>query len=233
MASKTNWYKEAVVYQIYPLSYMDSNDDGMGDIPGIISKLDYIKDLGATAIWFSPLYKSPWKDYGYDIADYRAIHPAFGTMEDFEELVAECHKRGLKVIMDAVFNHTSDQHEWFKAALADKNSLYRNYYIIRPGRRNKKGELIPPTNWTSSFTGPAWDRIEGTDEYYLHLFAPEQPDLNWENPAVREEMADTLRFWLDKGVDGFRFDVFNMISKVYPFRDDKNPLRACTSSSRN
>ncbi len=225
MATKTNWYKEAVVYQIYPFSYMDSNDDGMGDIPGIISKLDYIKDLGATAIWFSPLYKSPWKDYGYDIADYRAIHPAFGTMEDFDELVAECHKRGLKVIMDAVFNHTSDQHEWFKAALADKNSPYRNYYIIRPGRRNKKGELIPPTNWTSSFTGPAWAHIEGTDEYYLHLFAPEQPDLNWENPAVREEMADTLRFWLDKGVDGFRFDVFNMISKVYPFRDDRNPVR--------
>ena len=224
MAVKTNWYKDAVVYQIYPLSYMDSNNDGMGDIRGIISKLDYIRDLGATAIWFSPLYPSPWKDYGYDIADYKAIHPAFGTMEDFEELLEECHKRGLKVIMDAVFNHTSDQHEWFRAALADKDSPYRDYYIIRPGRRNKKGDLIPPTNWTSSFTGPAWERIEGTDEYYLHLFAPEQPDLNWENPKVREEMADVLRFWLDKGVDGFRFDVFNMISKVYPLKDDKNPL---------
>ena len=224
MAVKTNWYKEAVVYQIYPLSYMDSNNDGMGDIRGIISKLDYIKDLGVTAIWFSPLYDSPWHDYGYDIADYRAIHPAFGTMEDFDELVAECHKRGLKVIMDAVFNHTSKDHAWFKAALADKNSPYRDYYIFRKGRRNKKGEIIPPTNWTSSFTGPAWEPILGTDEYYLHLFAPEQPDLNWENPRVREEMADILRFWLDKGVDGFRFDVFNMISKVYPLRDDKNPL---------
>ena len=225
MATKTNWYKEAVVYQIYPLSFMDSNNDGIGDIPGIISKLDYIKDLGATAIWFSPLYPSPWKDYGYDIADYKAIHPKFGTMEDFEELLDECHKRGLKVMMDAVFNHTSDQHEWFKAAIADKDSPYRDYYIIREGRRNKKGELMPPTNWTSSFTGPAWDRIPGTDEYYLHLFTPEQPDLNWENPKVREEMADVLRFWLDKGVDGFRFDVFNMISKVYPLRDDKNPFR--------
>ena len=224
MGAKTNWYKEAVVYQIYPLSFMDSNNDGMGDIRGIISKLDYIKDLGVTAIWFSPLYASPWKDYGYDIADYKAIHPAFGTMEDFDELLAECHKRGLKVMMDAVFNHTSDQHEWFKAALADKNSPYRDYYIIREGKRDKEGELIPPTNWTSSFTGPAWERIEGTDEYYLHLFAPEQPDLNWENPAVREEMVSVLRFWLDKGVDGFRFDVFNMISKVYPLKDDKNPL---------
>lgn len=224
MAVKTNWYKEAVVYQIYPLSFMDSNNDGMGDIPGIISKLDYIKELGVTAIWFSPLYDSPWKDYGYDIADYRKIHPAFGTMEDFERLLDECHKRGLKVMMDAVFNHTSDQHEWFKAAIADKDSPYRDYYIIREGRRDKDGELIPPTNWTSSFTGPAWERIPGTDEYYLHLFAQEQPDLNWENPKVREEMADILKFWLDKGVDGFRFDVFNMISKVYPLKDDKNPL---------
>ena len=224
MGVKTNWYKDAVVYQIYPFSFKDSNNDGMGDIPGIISKLDYIKDLGANAIWFSPLYVSPWKDYGYDIADYKAIHPAFGTMEDFERLLAECHSRGIRVMMDAVFNHTSDQHEWFRAALADKDSPYRDYYIIRPGRRDKEGNLVPPTNWTSSFTGSAWGRIEGTDEYYLHLFAPEQPDLNWENPKVREEMADILRFWLDKGVDGFRFDVFNMISKVYPLRDDKNPL---------
>lgn len=229
MAVKTNWYKEAVVYQIYPLSFMDSNNDGMGDIPGVISKLDYIKELGATAIWFSPLYASPWKDYGYDIADYRAIHPAFGTMEDFERLVSECHGRGLRVMMDAVFNHTSNQHPWFREALADKDSPYRDYYIIRKGRKvkDKKGkeELLPPTNWTSAFTGSAWERILGTDEFYLHLFAPEQPDLNWENPAVREEMADVLRFWLDKGVDGFRFDVFNLLSKVYPFRDDRHPLR--------
>lgn len=229
MGVKTNWYKEAVVYQIYPLSFMDSNNDGMGDIPGIISKLDYIKDLGATAIWFSPLYASPWRDYGYDISDYRAIHPAFGTMEDFDRLVEECHRRGLRIMMDAVFNHTSNQHAWFRAALADEYSPYRDYYIIRKGRKvkDKKGreELIPPTNWTSSFTGSAWERILGSDDFYLHLFAPEQPDLNWENPAVREEMADILRFWLDRGVDGFRFDVFNLFSKVYPLQDDKHPLR--------
>ena len=229
MGVKTNWYKEAVVYQIYPLSFMDSNNDGMGDIPGIISKLDYIKDLGATAIWFSPLYASPWRDYGYDISDYRAIHPAFGTMEDFDRLVEECHRRGLRIMMDAVFNHTSNQHAWFRAALADEYSPYRDYYIIRKGRKvkDKKGreELLPPTNWTSSFTGSAWERILGSDDFYLHLFAPEQPDLNWENPAVREEMADILRFWLDRGVDGFRFDVFNLFSKVYPLQDDKHPLR--------
>lgn len=221
---KTNWYKEAVVYQIYPLSYMDSNNDGMGDIPGIISKLDYIRDLGATAIWFSPLYASPWKDYGYDISDYKAVHPAFGTMEDFEKLVQECHGRGIKVMMDMVMNHTSDQHEWFRAALADRKSPYRDYYIIRTGKK-KKGKLFPPTNWTSSFTGPAWERIAGTDEFYLHLFAKEQPDLNWENPAVRQEMIDVLKFWLEKGVDGFRFDVFNLYSKVYPMKDDRHPLR--------
>ena len=229
MAVKTNWYKEAVVYQIYPLSFMDSNNDGMGDIRGVISKLDYIRDLGATAIWFSPLYASPWKDYGYDISDYRAIHPAFGTREDFDELVAECHARGLRVMMDAVFNHTSSEHAWFRSAVSDPESPYRDYYIIRRGRikRDKKGneELIPPTNWTSSFTGSAWERILGTDEFYLHLFAPEQPDLNWENPKVREEMADILRFWLDRGVDGFRFDVFNLFSKVYPLKDDRHPLR--------
>lgn len=226
MGAKTNWYKEAVVYQIYPFSYMDSNNDGMGDIPGIISKLDYIKDLGVTAIWFSPLYPSPWKDYGYDIADYKNIHPSFGTMEDFERLLEECHKRGLKLMMDAVFNHTSDQHEWFRSAIADKDSPYRDYYIIRPGRLNKKGELIPPTNWVSAFTGSAWERIPGSDDYYLHIFAKEQPDLNWENPKVREEMIDVLKFWLDKGVDGFRFDVANLLSKVYPLRDDKRPFRA-------
>ncbi|MBQ6389500.1 MAG: alpha-glucosidase [Mogibacterium sp.] len=220
MGVKTNWYKEAVVYQIYPISYQDSNNDGIGDIPGIISRLDYIKELGVTAIWFSPLYASPWKDYGYDISDYRAIHPAFGTMEDFDRLVAECHKRGLKVIMDMVLNHTSDQHPWFKAALEDKNSLYRDYYIIRKGR-HRGTKLLPPTNWTSSFTGPAWQRIGDTDEFYLHLFAPQQPDLNWESPVVRHEIIQILKFWLDKGVDGFRFDVFNMYSKSYPLRDDR------------
>lgn len=224
MGVKTNWYKEAVVYQIYPFSFMDSNNDGMGDIPGIISRLDYIRDLGATAIWFSPLYLSPCKDYGYDVADYKMIDPKFGTMEDFDRLMEECSKRGLRVIMDMVLNHTSDQHKWFKAALADKNSPYRDYYIIREGKR-KGRKLLPPTNWTSSFTGSAWERINGTDEFYLHLFAPAQPDLNWENPAVRDEIIDILKFWLDKGVSGFRFDVFNMYSKVYPLRDDNSKIR--------
>lgn len=221
MKIKTDWYKEAVIYQIYPLSFMDGNNDGIGDIPGIISRLDHISELGATAIWFSPLYASPWKDYGYDISDYRAIHPAFGTMKDFEQLISECRRRGLRVLMDMVINHTSSEHEWFRSALEDRNSPYRDYYIFRPGR-HRRGRLIPPTNWTSSFTGSAWEKVPGEDNYYLHLFAPEQPDLNWENPAVREEMADILRFWLDRGVDGFRFDVFNLYSKRYPFGDDRS-----------
>ncbi len=216
---KTDWYKNAVVYQIYPFSFMDSNNDGMGDIQGIISRLDHVKELGVTAIWFSPLYASPWNDYGYDISDYRAINPAFGTMEDFEQLMEECHKRDIRVIMDMVVNHTSSEHEWFKAALADEKSPYRDYYIFRKGRK-KGGKLLPPTNWVSSFTGSAWENVKGTDDFYLHLFAPEQPDLNWENPAVRDEVVDILKFWLDKGVDGFRFDVFNVFSKAHPFMDD-------------
>ena len=224
MAQKTDWYRDAVVYQIYPLSFMDANNDGFGDIPGVISKLDYLKDLGVTAIWFSPLYPSPWKDYGYDVADYRAIHPAFGTMADFDRLMEECRKRGIRVIMDMVLNHTSDQHPWFQAALKDPKSKYRDYYIIRAGRR-RGGKLLPPTNWTSCFTGPAWERIGETDEFYLHLFAPEQPDLNWENPEVRREIQRILRFWLDKGVAGFRFDVFNLYSKAQPLRSDRNPFR--------
>ncbi len=221
---KTNWYRDSVVYQIYPFSFMDADNDGMGDIQGIISRLDYIRDLGADAIWFSPLYVSPCKDYGYDVADYKAIDPKFGTMEDFDRLMEECSSRGIRVIMDMVLNHTSDQHPWFREALSDRNSPYRDYYIFRQGRRKGK-KLLPPTNWTSSFTGSAWQRIGDTDEFYLHLFAPEQPDLNWENPAVREEIISILKFWLDKGVSGFRFDVFNMYSKVYPLRDDRNPVR--------
>lgn len=216
---KTQWYKNAVVYQIYPFSFMDANNDGWGDIEGIISKLDYIKDLGVTAIWFSPLYSSPDYDYGYDIADYRAIDEKFGTMADFDRLLDECHKRDLKVIMDMVLNHSSMEHEWFKKALSDPESQYRDYYIIRKGRYKGK-KLVPPTNWSSTFTGSAWKRIDDSDEYYLHLFCEEQPDLNWENEKVREELIDILNFWLQKGVDGFRFDVFNMFSKKYPFEDD-------------
>ena len=216
---KTNWYKNAVVYQIYPFSFMDSDNDGYGDIQGIISKLDHIKDLGVTAIWFSPLYASPDYDYGYDISDYRKIDEKFGTMEDFDRLLAECHARDLKVIMDMVVNHTSIEHEWFREALRSPDSPYRDYYIIRKGKI-ENGKLLPPTNWESTFTGSAWERIGETDEFYLHLFCKEQADLNWENPQVRREIADILNFWLSKGVDGFRFDVFNMFSKVYPLRDD-------------
>ena len=216
---KTRWYKNAVVYQIYPFSFMDSNNDGWGDIEGIISKLDYIRDLGATAIWFSPLYKSPDYDYGYDISDYKAIDEKFGTMEDFDRLLEECHKRGLKVIMDMVINHTSTEHPWFREAVSSPDSPYRDYYIIRKGKI-ENGSLLPPSNWESTFTGSAWERIGDSDEFYLHLFFKEQADLNWENPEVRKEIIDILNFWLDKGVDGFRFDVFNMFSKVYPIRDD-------------
>lgn len=216
---KTNWYKNAVIYQVYPFSFRDANNDGWGDIEGIIEKLDYIRDLGATAIWFSPLYDSPDYDYGYDIRDYKAIDKKFGSMADFDRLLEECHKRNLKVIMDMVINHTSIEHEWFKKALSSKDSPYRDYYIIREGRRVGK-KLLPPTNWTSSFTGSAWERIGDSDEFYLHLFCKEQADLNWENPKVREEIIDILNFWLAKGVDGFRFDVFNLFSKVYPFADD-------------
>ncbi len=217
---RSRWYKEAAVYQIYPFSFMDSNNDGWGDIDGIISKLDYIKDLGVTAIWFSPLYASPLADYGYDISDYRSINPIFGTMDDFDRLLEECHNRGLRVIMDMVINHTSEQHEWFKKALESPDSPYRDYYIFAKGKRLGK-KLLPPTNWSSSFTGSAWERVGDTDDFYLHLFCKEQPDLNWENPKVRDEIADILNFWLEKGVDGFRFDVFNMFSKVYPLQDDK------------
>ena len=216
---KTEWYKNAVIYQIYPFSFMDSDNDGWGDIEGIISKLDYVKDLGVTAIWFSPLYKSPDYDYGYDISDYKAIDGKFGTMADFDRLLEECHKRDLKVILDMVINHTSIEHPWFKSAIASKDSPYRDYYIIRQGRY-EDGKLLPPSNWDSSFTGSAWERIGDTDEFYLHLFCREQADLNWENPEVRKQIVDILNFWLDKGVDGFRFDVFNMFSKVYPIQDD-------------
>lgn len=216
---KTRWYKNAVVYQVYPFSFMDSDNDGWGDIEGIISRLDYIKDLGATAIWFSPLYKSPDYDYGYDVADYLDIDEKFGTMADFDRLLEECHKRNLKVIMDMVINHTSIEHEWFKKAVSSPDSEYRDYYIIQKGKRKGK-KLLPPTNWSSTFTGSAWERINDSDEFYLHLFCKEQADLNWENPKVREEIIKILNFWLDKGVDGFRFDVFNMFSKVYPLKDD-------------
>lgn len=202
-----SWAKEMVVYQIWPRSFKDSNGDGIGDINGVISKLDYLQDLGINCIWFSPLYKSPQKDYGYDISDYYSIAPEYGTMDDFKKLIAECKKRNIRIIMDLVINHTSDQHEWFLKSL-EGDKKYHDYYFWRKG----KGER-PPNNWMSSFPGDAWKYRKETGEYYLHLFAVEQPDLNHDNPEVREEVKKIMNFYLDLGVDGFREDVIVYISK--------------------
>ena len=204
------WAKNAVFYQIYPQTFCDSDGDGIGDLKGVISKLDYVKSLGVDAIWFNPFFDSPFMDAGYDIRDYRDIDEKFGTMADFDRLLEACHRKGLKVILDMVLNHTSTEHPWFQAAIADPDSKYRNYYIIRKGRMRKR-KLLPPTNWVSSFTGSAWERIGETDDFYLHLFCKEQADLNWENPQVRAEAAAVLNFWLQKGVDGFRFDAAKYI----------------------
>ena len=203
-----NCKNDTVVYQIYPRSYLDTDADGFGDLPGIISKLDYIADLGVNAIWLSPIYKSPDDDNGYDISDYRSIQPRFGTMEDFERLVREAKARGIDIVMDLVINHTSDEHEWFRRALAGEEK-YRNYYIIREG---KDGKL--PNNWGNFFAECPWTRFgESENEYYLHLFSKKQPDLNWHNPDVMREVQEIMRFWLDKGVAGFRCDVINIIYK--------------------
>lgn len=202
-----NYRNDMVVYQIYPRSFQDSNGDGIGDIPGIISRLDYLRDLGVNTLWLSPVYKSPDADNGYDIADYKSIQPAFGTMEDFDKLLAEAKTRGIGIVMDLVINHTSDEHEWFQKAMAG-DPKYRDYYIIRKGKDGKV-----PNNWGNFFAVCPWTQIGDTDEYYLHLFDKKQPDLNWHNPAVLEEVKDIMRFWLDKGVVGFRCDVINIIYK--------------------
>ena len=206
---KKHWYKEMVVYQIWPRSFCDGNGDGIGDLTGVLSKLDYLQDLGVNAIWFSPLYCSPNADYGYDIADYRNISPEYGTLEQFRQVVQEAHKRGMRIIMDLVVNHTSDEHEWFKKGAADKNSPYHDYYFWRKGKGKN-----PPNNWKSVFEGGAWEYNKDLDEYYLHVFAKKQPDLNMDNPAVREEVKQIMRYWLDMGVDGFREDVITYISKA-------------------
>ncbi len=213
---QTDWYKDAVIYQIYPRSFCDGNGDGLGDIPGIISKLDYLKDLGVNCVWLSPVYDSPQEDNGYDISNYRDIYKPFGTLDDFKTMLDEMHKRGIRLIMDLVVNHTSSEHEWFKSAISDKNSPYRDYYIIKKGRKNGKK---PPNNWSGFFGEKAWERIGNSEDYYLHLFAKGQPDLNWENPKVREEVKDILRYWLDMGVDGFRCDVITLISKDQRFKN--------------
>lgn len=206
---KKNWWKESVVYQIYPRSFKDSNGDGIGDLKGIIEKLDYLHDLGVDVIWLSPVYQSPNDDNGYDISDYKKIMDEFGTMEDWDQLLEEIHQRGMKLMMDLVVNHTSDEHEWFQESRKTKDNHYRDYYIWRPGKNGKE-----PNNWRSSFGGSAWQYDAKTDEYYLHLFSKKQPDLNWENPKLRQEIYNMMKWWLDKGIDGFRMDVINMISKV-------------------
>ncbi|GMB08826.1 oligo-1,6-glucosidase [Thermolongibacillus altinsuensis] len=203
------WWKEAVVYQIYPRSFKDSNGDGIGDLRGIIEKLDYLQELGVDVVWLSPVYKSPNDDNGYDISDYQAIMDEFGTLDDWDELLAQMHARGMKLVMDLVVNHTSDEHPWFIESRKSKDNPYRDYYIWRPGKDGKE-----PNNWLSFFSGSAWQYDEATGEYYLHLFSKKQPDLNWENPNVRKEIFEMMTWWLDRGVDGFRMDVINVLSKV-------------------
>ena len=211
---KKRWWKECVVYQIYPRSFCDSNGDGIGDIKGITSKLDYLKELGIDVIWLSPVYRSPNDDNGYDISDYQAIMEEFGTMEDFDEMLAAAHERGIRIVMDLVVNHTSDEHAWFVESRKSVDNPYRDYYIWRQG---KDGGA--PNNWGSCFSGPAWEYDAATDMYYLHLFSKKQPDLNWDNPVVRDEVFRMMNWWIDKGVDGFRMDVISLISKPAQFTD--------------
>jgi oligo-1,6-glucosidase len=206
---RKTWWKESVVYQIYPRSFCDSNGDGIGDLRGIIRKLDYLEELGVNVVWLCPVYKSPNDDNGYDISDYRNIMDEFGTLADWEELLAGLHQRGIKLVMDLVVNHTSDEHPWFLESRKSKDNPYRDYYIWRPPVDGRE-----PNNWASHFGGSAWQYDEATGEYYLHLFSRKQPDLNWENPRVRAEVYEMMEWWLQKGVDGFRMDVINMISKV-------------------
>lgn len=211
-------FKNKVVYQIYPKSFMDSNNDGFGDIRGIISKLDYLQNLGVDIIWSTPFFVSPQKDNGYDVADYYNVDPSYGTMEDVEELIKEAKKRNIDIMFDMVFNHTSTEHEWFKKAINGEEK-YKNYYIFKKGRV-VNGKKEPPTNWVSKFGGNAWQYVEKFDEYYLHLFDVSQADLNWDNEEVRKEIFDIVNFWIKKGVYGFRFDVINLISKPEVFEDD-------------
>lgn len=207
------WWHDKVAYQIYPKSFYDSNGDGIGDIPGIISKLDYLRDLGVDIIWLSPCYQSPLADQGYDISDYYNIDPRFGTMEDMEQLITEAKKRNMYILMDLVVNHCSDEHEWFRKACEDPNGKYGSFFYLRD---KKDGKL--PTNWRSYFGGPVWEDLPGTDKQYLHVFHKKQPDLNWENPELREEVYRNINWWLDKGLGGFRIDAIMNIKKALPFR---------------
>ncbi|KFG87941.1 alpha-glucosidase [Metarhizium anisopliae] len=217
---ETPYWKEATFYQVYPASFKDSNNDGWGDLPGLISKLDYICDLGVDVVWVSPIFESPQKDMGYDISDYQAIYAPYGTVQDVDTLVKECHSRHMKVILDLVVNHTSSEHPWFKESRSSKSSPKRDWYIWKPARYDKNGIRHPPTNWRGYFASSTWTWDETTQEYYLHLYAADQPDLNWENKECREAIYDeTMRFWLDRGVDGFRIDTVNKYSKRQDFVD--------------
>ncbi len=212
MLVQKKWWKEEVIYQIYPRSFQDSNGDGIGDIPGIISRLDYLKDLGVDIIWLGPVYKTPNDDNGYDISNYYEIEPEFGTMDDFDHLLKGLKERGMRLVMDIVLNHSSDEHEWFEQSRESKDNAFRDYYIWKEGN-----DGLPPNNWLSFFGGSAWEYDQQTDEYYLHLFTKKQPDLNWENPELRRKLYDIMLFWLDKGIDGFRMDVISLISKRQDF----------------
>jgi alpha-glucosidase len=215
---KHTWWKEAVAYQVYPRSFKDSNGDGIGDLQGMISKLDYLKDLGIDVIWICPMYKSPNDDNGYDISDYQDIMDEFGTMEDFDQLLAETHKRGMKLIIDLVINHTSDEHQWFIESRESKESPKRDWYIWRDGKDGAE-----PNNWESIFGGSAWEYDEKTDQYFLHIFSRKQPDLNWENKDVRTALYNMINWWLDKGIDGFRVDAISHIKKEAGLKDMPNP----------
>ncbi|PPQ72218.1 hypothetical protein CVT26_006972 [Gymnopilus dilepis] len=208
------WWKEAVIYQIYPISFFDSNGDGIGDLNGIHAKLDYLRDLGVDVIWLSPIYRSPLADMGYDISDYENIDPRYGTLADWDNLLKGVHERGMKLMMDLVVNHTSDEHDWFLRSRSSKSDPKRDWYIWRPPKYDSAGNRCTPNNWKSTFQGPAWDYDEKTGEYYLHIYVAKQPDLNWDNPDVREAAWDVMRFWINRGCDGFRMDVINLISKA-------------------
>lgn len=216
MTPQQTWWKEAIAYQIYPKSFFDSDGDGVGDIRGIIAKLDYLKTLGVTLLWLNPVYRSPDDDNGYDISDYQAINPQYGTMADFDHLLHEAHQRGMKIIMDLVINHTSDEHPWFIESRKSKDNPYRDYYIWRDGNAGRA-----PNNWGSHFSQSAWTFDEQTNQYYLHIFSRKQPDLNWENPNVRADIQRMMTWWLDKGIDGFRLDAINLISKAEGFPDNQ------------